>query len=164
MLPRHERRLLWRAWRLLPRLHLRIRGGGVASARGWLARVCAPGQAKNEPPAHSTGLDGLDEARAIARLVAIASRYSMPRPRCLEKSLLLEALLQQRGIACALRFGVQDVAGSGAGPGADPGAGPCAGLGAGPGAGSFEAHAWVEVHGLPVGDPGDSAPGLTALA
>ena len=76
----------------------------------------------------------------------------MPRPRCLEKSLLLEALLQQRGIACALRFGVHDVAGAGAGPGA------------GPGAGSFEAHAWVEVRGLPVGDPGDSAPGLTALA
>ena len=164
MLARHERRLLWRAWRLLPRLYLRIRGGGVASARGWLARVCAPGQAKNEPPAHSTGLDGLDEARAIARLVAIASRYSMPRPRCLEKSLLLEALLQQRGIACALRFGVYD----GAGPGADPGAGPCADPGAGPGAdpgaGPLEAHAWVEVRGLPIGDRGDSAPGLTALA
>ena len=160
MLARHERRLLWRAWRLLPRLHLRIRGGGVASARGWLARVCVPGQAENEPPSRSTGLDGLDEARAIARLVAIASRYSMPRPRCLEKSLLLEALLQQRGIACALRFGVHDVAGSGVGSGVGPGADP----GAGPGADSFEAHAWVEVRGLPVGDPGASAPGLTALA
>ena len=152
MLARHDRRLLWRAWRLLPRLHWRIRGGGVASARGWLARVCAPGQADHAAPARSPRLDGLDEARAIARLVAIASRYSMPRPRCLEKSLLLEALLQQRGITCALRFGVHDVAGAGAGPGA------------GPGAGSFEAHAWVEVRGLPVGDPGDSAPGLTALA
>jgi hypothetical protein len=43
-------------------------------------------------------------------------------------------------------------------------AGPGVGHGAGPGAGPLEAHAWVEVRGLPVGDRGDSAPGLTALA
>ena len=67
-------------------------------------------------------------AQAIGRAVQGAARWSPARPRCLARSLVLCRLLRRRGIAGVLRIGV-------ASPGRD-----------------FEAHAWVEVAGQPVGD------------
>lgn len=50
---------------------------------------------------------GIKQARAIAKLVEIASRYGLYKPNCLQKSLLLWWLLQQRDIESELRIGVR---------------------------------------------------------
>ena len=84
--------------------------------------------------------ESLGEAQALARMVNIAARYSLLRVRCLEKSLLTEALCLARGIDCELKFGVHNDGRP------------------------FTAHAWVEVSGEPLGDSGASDPSLSALA
>jgi Transglutaminase-like superfamily len=73
----------------------------------------------------------LAEARAIARMVAVAASYGFMRPRCLEHSLTLWLLLRRRGFDCDLRLGVRR---------AD---------------GRCEAHAWVEACGVSLNDRDD---------
>ena len=63
-------------------------------------------------------------ARAVARLVGIASSRVPLRVACLHRSIVLWRLLRRRGIPCELR------------------------LGAGTNGGPFEAHAWVECAGV----------------
>ena len=73
----------------------------------------------------------LTEARAIARMVAVAASHGLVRSRCLEHSLALWLLLRRRGIGCDLRLGVRRTDGR------------------------CEAHAWVEACGVSLSDPGD---------
>lgn len=75
--------------------------------------------------------EGIKEARAIAKLVEIASRYGLYKPNCLQKSLLLWWLLRRRGIESELRIGVRKKAEV------------------------LEAHAWVEYQGCVLNDRSD---------
>jgi hypothetical protein len=72
-------------------------------------------------------------ARASARLVAAAARFSPFPSSCLSRSVVLWRLLQRRGIPAEIRIGVR--------PGGSP----------------LDAHAWVEVEGEPVNDSADVA-------
>jgi hypothetical protein len=67
---------------------------------------------------------------AIARQVDRAARHHLYPMRCLQRSMVLEHLLRRAGLRAELRFGVRV-------------------------AGSFNAHAWVEVDGQPLGEPGE---------
>lgn len=70
-------------------------------------------------------------AQVAARMVRIAARYSLIRLNCLPRSLTLWWLLRRQGIAVDLRIGVT------------------------PKEGRLEAHAWVELQGLPLDDQDD---------
>lgn len=73
------------------------------------------------------------ELPRAARWIGVAARYTPGGASCLVRSLALLGLLRRRGIAAALRVGVGRTA-------------PC-----------LEAHAWVELDGLPVNDAADVA-------
>lgn len=81
------------------------------------------------------------QAERLARAVVRAARLLPFECNCLLRSVTLEYLLNRRGIACELRFGVREDVN----------------------APEFEAHAWVECHGRPLADRGATAPGLRAL-
>jgi Transglutaminase-like superfamily len=80
-----------------------------------------------------TGLKG------IGALVNSAARYTPGPVTCLTRSLLLRWLLRRRGIASELRIGVQLVQGR------------------------LDAHAWVEVEGVPLNDAPDVAQRFAAF-
>jgi hypothetical protein len=71
----------------------------------------------------------ITDAEAVARLVAMAGALYPGRARCLQRSLALHWRLRRYGVPNELRIGVQPY--------------------------GFLAHAWVEVHGNPVGDRGE---------
>ncbi|MFB2880451.1 lasso peptide biosynthesis B2 protein [Floridanema aerugineum] len=75
--------------------------------------------------------EGIKSARAIAKLVEIASRHGLYKPNCLQKSLLLWWLLQRRSIESELRIGVRKKGEI------------------------LEAHAWVEYQGCVLNDRND---------
>ena len=64
----------------------------------------------------------------IARLVSIAADHGIYRARCLEKSLVLRWLLARRGIHAQLAFGAYKAGGA------------------------MQAHAWVEIDGVPLNE------------
>jgi Transglutaminase-like superfamily len=73
------------------------------------------------------------DAGAVARTVDRAARHHLYPMRCLQRSLALEHLLRRSGHAAGIRFGVRrDDAGD-----------------------ELRAHAWVEVDGRPLGEPGE---------
>lgn len=75
----------------------------------------------------------LVEAKAMGEAVNIAARHTPFRVTCLSRSLVLGWLLRRRGVASDLRIGVRLVSGS------------------------LDAHAWVELDGVPVNDRADIA-------
>ncbi|OKH32260.1 hypothetical protein NIES2119_26650 [[Phormidium ambiguum] IAM M-71] len=75
--------------------------------------------------------DDIQQAKAIAKIVEIASRYGLYKPNCLQKSLLLWWFLQRRGLASELRIGVRKKETL------------------------LEAHAWVEYQGWILNDRSD---------
>ena len=113
-----ERRVFLRALLLLPRTALRIRWRGLRGAQAPMASAAPTG---TTPPADAQSL-----AQRIAWLVDAAARRGMFRASCLPRSLTLQQLLQERGIASELRVGVRKHAGR------------------------LEAHAWIECHGAPL--------------
>lgn len=118
-LPALERRTLGAALIGLPLcgLGLRLRGLGMAETLS----TPHPGR---EPPSGAL----LDQARQIARGIAIAARHGPYRASCLERSLLLCRMLRRRGMPCALRIGAESVRGD------------------------LLAHAWVECNGVVLDD------------
>jgi hypothetical protein len=64
--------------------------------------------------------------QAVCQRVAMAGVFYPGRARCLEQSLALYVLLRRRGVAAALRIGVQPY--------------------------PFSAHAWVELNGVPLSE------------
>ena len=101
-----------------------VAAAGYGKVRAALARLC---------PLAKPGRDPAARARHIARLVNAAARRSWPRAKCLERSMVLWALLRREGIEGRIRFGVK------------------------PGKDKLDAHAWVEVAGEPVNDTADVA-------
>jgi hypothetical protein len=90
-----QRRLLARAWLLLPPVVVRLRLSGFRRAQAaLLGRTAAPG-------------DGdLPAAQATARLVLSAARWSPVPASCLPRALVLARLLRDQGLAAELRIGV----------------------------------------------------------
>jgi hypothetical protein len=74
----------------------------------------------------------LEQALGCRRSVALAARHGLVAGTCLSRSLTVMLLLARRRIPGRLRLGV-DLGG-----------------------GAFKAHAWVEVAGIPLDDPGEA--------
>lgn len=70
---------------------------------------------------------------SLARTVDRAARHHLYPMRCLQRSLALEHLLRKRGHAAGIRFGVRRIGARN----------------------ELSAHAWVEVDGRPLGEPGE---------
>jgi len=81
-------------------------------------------------PAAVVSGESMSRALAITKLHSSAERHLFFRPSCLEHSLVLQWMLRREGISAALRIG-----------GRKQGT-------------RFEAHAWVEVNGTPLGNTG----------
>ena len=82
-----------------------------------------------------SGGDGRDTdslSAAVVRMHASAERRLFFKPSCLEHALVLWWLLRRQGVAAELRVGGRKEQGR------------------------FEAHAWVEAGGAPVGDAGET--------
>jgi hypothetical protein len=82
----------------------------------------------------------IDDARGMARMVDVAARHGLVRATCLPRSLVLWWLLRRQGIDSELRIGVRKEAGR------------------------FEAHAWVELHGVVLNDGGEVHERFAAFA
>ncbi|MFB2835276.1 lasso peptide biosynthesis B2 protein [Floridanema evergladense] len=119
-----ELMLLIQAFLLLPLVALGIKCFGFRSFYGKIANL-------NRRKYVVQAREGIKEARAIAKLVEIASRYGIYKPNCLQKSLLLCWLLRQQGMESELRIGVRKKEEL------------------------LEAHAWVEYQGCILNDRSD---------
>ena len=115
-----DRRLLLQAAVLLVCARLSLRFIDLRVDTGAAAHPAAM-----SPPAADLG-----RAKAIARLVGIASGHIPLAVTCLHRSLALWWLLRRNGIRCELRLGAR--------AGADP----------------FGAHAWVECAGVALNEDG----------
>jgi hypothetical protein len=73
-----------------------------------------------------------DELQRIVRLFAIAAGNHVTEMNCLPRSLALQKMALRRGIHPVLRIGVRRE-----------------------GSGSLEAHAWLELESMPLGDSAD---------
>lgn len=82
------------------------------------------------PPPRATPHADRPFAEARARAIALIAERMPTRPRCLPRALLLAALLRRRGIAADLCLGTRIT-------------------------GAFDAHAWIEMGGVPVGESAD---------
>jgi hypothetical protein len=122
-----ERRLLLQAFLVLPLVALGLRGFGLGPVQTLLSNL----QPLGPNPDEETGKLLLPQAQAIARLVKIAARHGLWRPKCLAQSLTLWWLLRRRKIGGDLRIGVQ------------------------PQGGRLEAHAWVTCQGVVLNDGDD---------
>lgn len=119
-LSRADRRTLMAAAAWMPLFWLGLRLLGLPRFQAWLQRTPLAVQPMSLP-----------QVQALGELVNIAARHTLGPRSCLTRSLLLGWLLRRRGVASALRVGVQ-LAGT-----------------------SLHAHAWVECHGVPVNDRPD---------
>jgi hypothetical protein len=115
-LPREERRILRRAWLSLLLADAALRWSPLSSVQRFLAGRIHRGLLRTgaalEPP-------------RLARLVDIAARHHIRPMGCLPRSLVLQALLRERGVATDLRIGVRKSASL------------------------LQAHAWLEQAGKP---------------
>ena len=110
----------------LPVIWAGLRLAGFRRWKSVLARLAS------SPVENSITALSLEGARAIARMEAAAARNVPFHPTCLERSLVLWWLLRSRGIPAELRVGARKDGER------------------------FEAHAWVEVGGAILNDPGES--------
>lgn len=119
---------LWARGRLMAALMataLLIRVAGLRRSAGLVFGLADRLPARTESPAAPLAL-----AEAHARVIARIAETTPGKPRCLPRSLLLATLLRRRRIAAQLW------------------------LGAGTGA-AFDAHAWIEIDGVPVAEAAD---------
>ena len=117
-----ELRLLLSAMFLLPLTGLSLRMFGLRRTHDWMRRLT-----KSDVGIVPDGYAG-DEARSVARMVAIAGRRMPYRVTCLREALVLWWLLSRRGIRAQLILGV------------------------GRPDNVFAAHAWVECQGIVLND------------
>ena len=121
-LSRPERRLLLKAFIILPLISLGLRLLGLQKLQTLLSRLdSGKKEATNEKAA-------LAQSQNIARVLGIASRHGFYQATCLPRSLALWWLLKSQGIECDIRIGVRK---------SDAG---------------LDAHAWVEYLGRPLDD------------
>ena len=128
-LSRAERRLLFRAWIYL----LAIRGALAILPFPRVRSIAAAGREADRPP----------DPRTVARtkrLVDIAAVRHVVSMTCLPRSLTLQRLLAEQGIAAELRIGVNKEGDT------------------------LSAHAWLESAGEPLGEPEDISDRYATLA
>jgi hypothetical protein len=122
-LPPAERGVVMRACVLFPIAALGVRSFGMRrtqAALRWLLGVIP--SAKNE----RTGIAQRVPAPRIAALIERTAEDVRPRPQCLVRSLVIEAVLHRSGEPAVLRLGARRIKEEKA----------------------FEAHAWVELDGV----------------
>lgn len=117
----HERGILAACAAGLAGVHAALAVLGYARTRGMIERV-TPARARRAASATD-----MHEAQAVARLAAIAGRNGAVEATCLRRSLLLYGWLRARSLQPVIRLGV-----------AERHLHP------------FQAHAWVELEGLPL--------------
>jgi hypothetical protein len=122
-----ERLLLLQAFLVLPLIALGVRGFGLRRVYTIMANL----HPLEPTPDEDSGRLLLPRACAIARIVKIAARYGLWRPKCLAQSLALWWFLRRQKIDGDLRIGVQ------------------------PEGGRLEAHAWVTFQGVVLNDGDD---------
>jgi hypothetical protein len=113
-----ERRTVFRSLALLPLMHWQLRRRGLA-----YPLPSSPGAV---PPSSS-----LPKLHRLAALVKAAASVLPLRTTCVTRSLVVLRLLEERGIAAALRIGVRLASGR------------------------VDAHAWIEVAGLALDEAQD---------
>ena len=128
-----QRRTLLQAWWLLPVFWLGLRTLGLPRLQARLAAKPLPITAPGQPPLP------LAEVQALGKAVNIAARHTPFHATCLSRSLVLGWLLRRQGVASDLRIGVRLVGGA------------------------LDAHAWVELEGVPVNDSADIAQTFAAF-
>ena len=121
-----QQRTLLAAWAWLPLFWLSLRVLGLARFREWL-------QGTSPSPSPAGGILTVRDIQAFGESVNIAARHTPFPATCLTRSLLLNWMLQRRGVRSDLRIGVQLALGT------------------------LYAHAWVECDGVPVNDRADIA-------
>lgn len=122
-LSRGEWWLLTRAWVLLLLVDVALRSGMMSFRR--LQKILAP---KLRTLDKSQPEDARVAIRRLRRGVDIAARYHLYPMTCLRRSLVLQRLLGQQGIAADLQIGVRKEEEN------------------------LNAHAWLEYHGQPIGE------------
>lgn len=121
-LPADDKQELAAAALWLPLTHIKLKQSGLQSC---LRSVGAGSAAPGAQEAFDAGQ--YERACRCERSVALASHHGLLAGTCLSRSLTLMRLLARRGIAGRLRIGVKL------------------------GGGALDAHAWVEVGGVPLG-------------
>jgi hypothetical protein len=129
-----DRWLLLQACVLLPLVALTRRLTSFRRLQDMLTRLLPPPDASA-----GDGEDRLIEARSVTRIIQIAAAYGVLPTNCLERSLVLWALLRRRGIAGEVCFGVRR-------DGDD-----------------LQAHAWVELDGVVLNDTADVGERFTVV-
>ena len=122
-----ERGLLLQAFLALPLVALGVRAFGLRPVHACLANLSPLDQNLDEDARKLL----LPRACAIARIVKIAARHGLWRPKCLTQSLVLWWFLRPQKIDGDLRIGVQ------------------------PKGDRLEAHAWITFQGLVLNDGDD---------
>lgn len=132
-----RRHLLIGAWLTLPAIDLSLRCLGLARTQRLLARTSSFGRESGDVP--QPDAETLAAAEDRAAVIALAGRYALINGTCLRQSLLLWWLLRRQGNAPVIRIGVSKRAG-------------------------FRAHAWVELHGRPLGQKSEYRAEFVRLA
>ena len=119
-----EWRLLLFAMVLLPLVALSLRMRGFKRTQNSMRRFVP-----KESDYFETGMNELNRARIISRMVAVAGSHGLYRANCLKQSLVLWWLLSRSRIKSEIVFGIQKEAVE-----------------------DFSAHAWVECDGINLSD------------
>jgi len=116
----NERLLLPGLAVLLTTIHVLIALFGYAPTRRWLERF------SHNPRPRPSRSHELNAARRLAEMAAIAGRNGLVDATCLRQSLMVYYLLRRKGLAPSLKIGVRTDDGR------------------------LDAHAWVELDGVPL--------------
>ncbi|HEY3037863.1 MAG TPA: lasso peptide biosynthesis B2 protein [Pyrinomonadaceae bacterium] len=137
-----ERRLLSQALVLLPLTFCGVYALGVSRWHRFLAQLASLGRTSNRSSNH-TGSNApetplviadarvSEQAKAIARMVKIASEQGILEAMCLQQTLVLWCLLRRNNIESEIRFGARKEGGE------------------------LQAHAWVEIDGFALNEESD---------
>ena len=121
-LPRADRRSLLGLAALLPLIDVPLRLAGLRRTQAWLdARTRSHALRPANP-------SDIAQGERLARLAAIAGAHGLYRNTCLRQALAVRWLLRRRGLDGQLCLGARKTP-----------------------QGDFEAHAWVDLAGVPLG-------------
>lgn len=125
-----DRRRLLSLVLLLPLIDLQLRRRGLRGTRAWLARW------RGQPTPRACTPAELTDAEHLAELAAIAGRRGVYANTCLRQALAVHWRLQRRGLQPVLRIGAQREGDA------------------------LDAHAWVELEGVPLAQTRALPPGF----
>lgn len=110
---------------LLPWVSAALRVLGYKRTRAWMERAFRP-----HCPAQPVTAAWLQRGEHLADLVRMGARWTPANTSCLRQALLVHALLRRQGLPTDIKFGVD------------------------PHRGALDLHAWAELDGQPLGQPG----------